>query len=141
MGFDTFGPEHIRSPDIWSPTIGPSGQTVPIQFCPHGQMVPNQFGPPGQMVPRILHLSMGIGSGDPEIRGQNGKLVGDHLSRGTKLFETICPWGPYVQGNQFYGDRLSSGTKSGGPDVRGSNWFSTKCVTALIRIIPKGLPP
>ena len=65
----SFGPEHIQSPDIWSPTIGPQGQTVPTHlvpidkwsprtnspgsFGPHGQMVPKTSGPPGQLVPKI----------------------------------------------------------------------------------------
>ena len=63
-GCDTFGPEHIRSPDIWSPTIGPqligpSGQTVPNQFCPHGQMVPKNLVPvdkwsPSNLVPVFM---------------------------------------------------------------------------------------
>ena len=53
---DTFGPEHIWYPDIWSPSIGPNG---PQKFGPPGQMVPNQFGPPGQMVPRIFCLFKG----------------------------------------------------------------------------------
>ena len=44
-GYDTFGPKRIWSPDIWSPTIGPSGQTVPNQFGPHGQMVPQNLAP------------------------------------------------------------------------------------------------
>ena len=35
-----------------------------------------------------------------------------------------------MQGDQFYGDRLSSGTVSPGPEVRGSNGFGTKCVAA-----------
>ena len=39
-------------------------------------------------------------------------------------------WGPFVQGDQCYGDRLSSGTESGGPEVRGPNGFGTKCVAA-----------
>ena len=57
-GCDTFGPEHIWSPDIWSPTIGPqligpSGQTVPNQFCPHGQMVPKNLVPMDKWSPKI----------------------------------------------------------------------------------------
>ena len=61
-------------------------------------------------------------------------------------------WGPFVQGNQTLGDHLSMGTKFdldhlsggfnfmviacpggqevGGPEVRGSNGFRTKCVAA-----------
>ena len=39
-------------------------------------------------------------------------------------------WGPLVQGDQFYEDHLSRGTESGGPEVRGSNGFRTKCVAA-----------
>ena len=86
------------------------------------------------MVPRIFRLCRGTGCGDPEIQGLN-------------WLGTICPggpnfggpfvhgdrggWGPFVQGNQFYGDRLSRGTGSRGPEVRGSNGFGTKCVTAI----------
>ena len=77
-GCDTFGPEHIWSPDIWSPTIGPqllgpSGQTVPNQFCPPGQMVPQKFGPHGN------HLSMGTGSGGPKVMDQKS---GDQIGSG-----------------------------------------------------------
>ena len=43
-------------------------------------------------------------------------------------------WGPFVQGDQFNGDRLSRGTGSGGPEVRGSNGFGTKCAAAAIRL-------
>ena len=50
------------------------------------------------------------------------KLVGDQLSRGAKFL------GPFVQGGQSYGNRLSRRTGSGGPEVRGSNWFGTKCI-------------
>ena len=58
-GCDTFGPEHIWSPDIWSPTIGPhligpSGQTVPNQFSPHGQMVPKNLVPMDKWSPTNL---------------------------------------------------------------------------------------
>ena len=52
-GCDTFGPEHIWSLDIWSPTIGPSGQTVPNQFSPHGQMVPKNLVPMDKWSPKI----------------------------------------------------------------------------------------
>ena len=58
-GCDTFGPEHIWSPDIWSPTIGPqligpTGQTVPNQFCPHGQTVPQNLVPMDKRSPTNL---------------------------------------------------------------------------------------
>ena len=68
-------------------------------------------------------------------------------------------WGPFVQGDQIFWDHLSMGTKfdgdrlsrginfmgivclgmsretgSGGPKVRGSNWFGTKCVAAIFTI-------
>ena len=40
------------------------------------------------------------------------KLVGDHLSRKTKFFGTICPWGPNLMGTVCPG---------------GSNWLGTIC--------------
>ena len=42
-------------------------------------------------------------------------MFGDHLSTGT----------------EFHGDPLSRGTGSGGPEVRASNGFGTKCVVAV----------
>ena len=85
-------------------------------------MVPKELGPPGDMVPRMFRLSRGTGG----CGNRGSKLVGDYLSKGTKLLGTICPWGlnlmrPFVQGVQFYGDCLSRGTGSEGPEVRGSN--------------------
>ena len=67
------------------------------------------------MVPRIFHLSRGTGCGDLEIRGPNwlgpfvqgDQIFGDHLSRGTEFD------GDLVQGDRFYGYRLSRGTGSG----------------------------
>ena len=47
-GCFSFGPEHIQSPDIWSPSIGPQEQTVPAH------LVPETIGPPGQLVPKHL---------------------------------------------------------------------------------------
>ena len=77
---------------IWSPwTDGFQ------EFVPHGQMVPNQFGPPKQMVSRIFRLSRGIGCGDPNFWGP---IVHE---------DQIC-CGPFVQGDQFYGDNLFRGT-------------------------------
>ena len=58
------------------------------------------------------------------------ELVEDHLSRGIKFLGTICPWGPFVQGDQFHGDHLSRGKGSGGPEVQESNGLGTKCVAA-----------
>ena len=99
----TNGPQPILSP--W--TNGPQ------KFGPHGQMVPNQFGSPGQMVPRIFCLS----KGQAVIIWKYGDQIG---------------WGPFVQGDQIFGDHLSRGTGSGGPEVWGSNGFGTKCVAASI---------
>ena len=48
VGCFSFGPEHIQSPDIWSPSIGPQEQTVPAH------LVPETIGPPGQLVPKHL---------------------------------------------------------------------------------------
>ena len=69
----------------------------------------------------------------------------DHLSMGTKLVGTTCPrgpnfGGPFVHGDQIGWDHLSRGTGSGGPEVRGSNGFGTKCVAAVIRP-PRDLAP
>ena len=112
----TNGPQPILSP--W--TNGPQ------KLSPHGKMVLNQFVLPRQMVLRIFHLSRGTGCGDPEIWGPN-------------WLETICPrepnfggpfvhghqiwWGLFVQGDRIYGDRLSRGKGSGGPEVPGSNGY------------------
>ena len=54
---------------------------------------------------------------------------------GTKFWGPIFQedqirWGPSVLGEQFYGDRLSRGTGSGGLKVRGSNECGTKRVAA-----------
>ena len=48
-GCFSFGPEPIRSPDIWSPTIGPQEQTVPKQT----HFVSMDLWSPRQMVPKI----------------------------------------------------------------------------------------
>ena len=93
----TNGPQPIQSP--W--TNGPQ------KFGPRGQMVPNQFGPHGQMVPRIFLLSRGTSCDDLEVWDQIG-------------------WGPFVHGDQIFGDHLSMGTGSEGPEVWGSNGFGTK---------------
>ena len=59
--------------------FGPPGQTVPIKFGPPGQMVPNQFGPHTSKSSELVPLDI--------------ENIRDHLSRGTKLLGTICPWG------------------------------------------------
>ena len=74
-------------------------------------MVPIQFGPPGQMVLTTFCLSRGTERGDPKYGDQIG-------------------WGPFVQGDQFYEDRLSRGTGSGGPEIWGSSGFGTKWFAA-----------
>jgi hypothetical protein len=51
-----------------------------------------------------------------------------------KIAFVLSNMGPDVQGDQFYEDRLSRGTGSGGPEVRESNGFRTKCVTAALVI-------
>ena len=52
------------------------------------------------------------------------KLVGDHLSRGTKFLWTICP----VQWDQIFGDHLTLGTKFDGDRLsRGINFMGTVC--------------
>ena len=101
-------------------------------------MVPNQFGTSGQMVPRIFRLSRGTGCGDLEIRGPN--WLGTICPAGPNFWGPFVHgdriwWGPFVQWDQFYGDRLSRGTGSGGPEVRGSNGFGTKSVAAFNLIL------
>jgi hypothetical protein len=44
-GCFSFGPEHIQSPDIWSPTIGPQEQTVPAHLVPMHKWSPRQLVP------------------------------------------------------------------------------------------------
>ena len=65
------------------------------------------IGPPGQMVgqmaPRIFCLSRGTGCGDLEYGDQIGL-------------------GPFVQGNQIFGDHLSSGTEFDGDSL--SRWIN-----------------
>ena len=74
-----------------------------------------------QMVPRIFRLSRGTGCGDPEIRGPN-------------WLGTICPggpnsWGPFVQGDQIFGDHLSMGTEFDGDHLsRGINLMGIVCL-------------
>ena len=45
MGCFTFGPEHIQSPDIWSPTIGPQEQTILAHLVPIDKWSPKQLVP------------------------------------------------------------------------------------------------
>ena len=53
------------------------------------------------------HLSRGTKfDGDRLSRGT--KLVGDHLSMGTKFLGTICPWGQEV-GDRKSGDQMGLG--------------------------------
>ena len=125
-GCFSFGPQPIQSPDIWSPTIGPqligpSGQTVPNQFCPlgqkfgpRGQMIPNQFGPPGQMVPKIFCLSRGTGCDDLGIWGPN-------------WLGTICPGGPNFWGPFVHGDRIGWGPFVQRDQSIGDQLWGTKC--------------
>ena len=51
------------------------------------------------------------------------KLVGDHLSRGTKYLGTICPWGQEV-GDQKSGDQMGSGPNESQPLTVGSLLYS-----------------
>ena len=74
----------------------------PQKFGPHRQMVPNQFGPPEQ-------------------------IQEDQISWGPFVYGDRIWWGRFVQG-----DRLSRVSGSGGPEIRGSNGFGTKCVAAKI---------
>ena len=71
--------------------------------------------------------------GDHLSRGT--KLVGDRLSRGTKLFVdqlsmgteflgTICPWGQEV-GDQKSGDQMGSGPNASQPILRPFDQMTT----------------
>ena len=131
----TFGPPQLvpnwlvplnkRSPDIWSPTIGPSGQMVPNQFCPHGQMVPKNSVPmdkwsPTNLVPlKKWSLKYSVCPG--------GQVVmiwkyGDQIG-----------WRPFVHGDQIFGDYFSMGTKfdedhlSRGTKLVGTEFLGTIC--------------
>ena len=100
----TNGPKPIQSP--W--------KNGPQKFGPHGQIFPNQFGPPGQMVPKIFWLSRGTGRGNPEIWGPHwlGTIIqGDQKL--TKFWGTVCPWWPFVQLDQLYGDLVQGDRKWG----------------------------
>ena len=66
----------------------------------------------------------------------NMNASGSHFSCSLGIGNRIW-WGPFFQGDQFYGDRLSRGTRSGGLEVRGSNGFGTKCVAALCLVVKK----
>ena len=150
-------------PDIWSPTIGPQ------LIGPSGQRVPNQFGLHGQMVPKnsvpihkwsstnLVPLDRWSLEYSVSPRGQAVGIwkFGDQIGWGPNRLGPICPgwpiflgsfvhedqiwWGSFVQGDQFYWDHLSRGTGSGGPEVRVSNGFGTKCVTANMKYIIKKL--
>ena len=96
-------------PTLGTQLIGPSGQTVPNQFCPHGQMVLNKLWWFGNM---------------------GTKLVWDHLSMGTKSFGTICPWG-----QNWLRTVCPERPINWGPNVRGPYVFGTKCVTAHIHTL------
>ena len=115
-GCDTFGPKRIWSLDIWFATIGPqligpSGQTVPNQFRPHGQMVPKNSVPMEKWSSTNL-ISLDKWSLEYFI------FPGGPFVHGDQIW-----WGPFVQVDRFYGDRLSRGKGSGGPEVPVSNGF------------------
>ena len=109
------------------------GHLVPEIWSPH--LVPNAYGPrtfgPPQLVPQDKQLptiSVKLSLEYfvcPGVQAVGILKYGDHFYKGT-----ICPWGPFIQGDQFYGDRLSRGTGSGKPEVQGSNGFGTSCVAA-----------
>ena len=60
------------------------------------------------------------------------RKYGDWIGWGPFVQGDQIWWGQFVQGDQLYGDILSRGTGSGGPEVWGSNWFGTKCVAARV---------
>ena len=122
--------------------IGPSGQTVPNQFVPHGQMVSKSLVPMDKwsrtnLVPldkwfleysvcprgQALRIQKYGDRIDWRQSVRGVQILGDHFSRGTKLVEDL-------QGHQFYGDGLSRGTGRLELEVRGSNGFRTKYISA-----------
>ena len=105
-GCFSFGPEHIQSPDTWSPTIGPKEQTVTAHLVPMDKWSPRQLVPKHKQ-------SQPWRSNEPGLF-----VLGDQLSRG-----------PYVHGDQMSWDCLFWGTNYGGPNLRGLNVFGTKWKT------------
>ena len=56
LGCFSFGPEHIQSPDIWSPTIGPEEQTVPAHLVPKEKWSPRQLVPLDNWSPKFASI-------------------------------------------------------------------------------------
>ena len=87
-------------------------------------LVPNKYGPqtfgPPQMVPKKFCLFMGTGCDNLGIWGPNWL--------GTKLVRDQIGWGPFVHGDQIFGDHLSRGTELVGDRLsRGTNQLGTNC--------------
>jgi hypothetical protein len=102
---------------------GVYGQPVPNQFGPHGQMFHKDLVPMDKWSPSNL-VSLDKWSLEYSIC-PGGQAVG------IRKYGDRIGWGPFVQEDQFYGDRLSTGTGSRGLKVRGSNGFGTKCIAAI----------
>jgi hypothetical protein len=93
-------------------------------------MIPKQFDLHIPKLSQPVPLDKQNISGTICPRGPNWlgtKLVGDHLSMGTKFMGTICPWG-----QNWLGSRGTNqlGTNGGWPNVWGPYVFGTECVTA-----------
>ena len=100
---NAYGPQTFGRLNFWSLIDWSLCTNGPQPIqSPHRQMVPNQFGPPEQ-------------------------IQEDQISWGPFVYGDRIWWGRFVQG-----DRLSRVSGSGGPEIRGSNGFGTKCVAAKI---------
>ena len=66
------------------------------------------------------HLSMGT-KFDGDCLSRGIKLVGDHLSMGTKFFVAICPWGQEMA-DWKSGDQMGSGPNESRPILK-IQWF------------------
>ena len=82
VGCFSFGPEPIRSPDIWSPTIGPQEQTVPAHLVPMDKWSPRQLVPLDNWSPNIWspwtngpQENWSPWTNSPQIFGPHGQMV------------------------------------------------------------------
>ena len=81
-GCFSFGPKHIQSPDIWSPTIGPQEQTVPAHLVPMDKWSPRQLVPLDNWSPNIWspwtngpQENWSPWTNSPQIFGPHGQMV------------------------------------------------------------------
>ena len=121
-GCDTLNSQTHMVPGHLVPHNWFSGQMVPNHFSPHGQMVPQNLVPmdkwsPTNLVPLekwSLEYSVCPGGKLWWFGSMGTKLVGDHLSMGTKFLGTICPWGQEV-GDRKSGDQMGLGPNESQP--------------------------